>query len=209
MPRKVTKIVAFILCFLLCFEQSGFAQAAAVELNFAGHLANLHQNIFSEKFRPLHLRYLSYDNLKNNFKLLLDKGDFMKGLSPKGTVPEEKLQEETKALLNYVFVGIALPNDSFWVNLRPDGEDNVIDESLAKTDVGKILLEADLQLKKDTAKFTSPETLEGKTYWDKLYKKAEELFGYENITIPTLTRPWIVPGEIISQPESYVGAGLP
>ncbi|MFA4887969.1 MAG: hypothetical protein WC628_00110 [Candidatus Omnitrophota bacterium] len=59
------------------------------------------------------------------------------------------------------------------------------------------MLESDLQLKKDTAKATSPETPEGKEYWDKLYKKAEELFGYENVTIPTLTRPWIVPDEII------------
>ena len=30
-----------------------------------------------------------------------------------------------------------------------------------------------------------------------LYKKAGELFGSENITIPTITRPWIVPNEII------------
>ncbi|MFA4842749.1 MAG: hypothetical protein WC658_02835, partial [Candidatus Omnitrophota bacterium] len=83
------------------------------------------------------------------------------------------------------------------MNLRPDSPDNIIDDYLAETEVGKILLEADLQLKKDTASATNPQTLEGKEYWNKLYKKAEELFGYENITIPTLTRPWIVPGEII------------
>ena len=44
---------------------------------------------------------------------------------------------------------------------------------------------------------TSPQTPEGKVYWDKLYKKAGELFGSENITIPTITMPWIVPNEII------------
>ena len=38
---------------------------------------------------------------------------------------------------------------------------------------------------------------ERKVYWDKLYRKAEELYGTTNITIPTLTRPWIIPGEII------------
>ncbi len=58
-------------------------------------------------------------------------------------------------------------------------------------------MEADVQLKKDTAGMTSPQTPEGKAYWDKLYQKAGELFGTENITIPTLTRPWIVPNEII------------
>ena len=69
------------------------------------------------------------------------------------------------------------------------------------------MLEADLQLKKDTAGWTSPQNPEGKEYWDKLYKKAGELFGTENITIPTVTRPWIVPGEVIireSEDSSYI-----
>lgn len=66
-------------------------------------------------------------------------------------------------------------------------------------------MEADLQLKKDTSGMTSPQTQEGKEYWDKLYKKAGELFGTENITIPTLTRPWIVPDEVIIR-ESQEGA---
>jgi hypothetical protein len=210
--HKPTRILAFVLSFLLLFEQSGFAQVAG-QLDISLHLASLGRSLSQDKFRPLHLRYLSYDNLKNNFQLFLDKGDFMKGLSTttegspersrgKGTVPEEKLQEETKALLNYVFVGITLPNASFWVNLRPDGEDSIIDEELARTDLGRVLLEADLQLKKDTAQFTSPQTIEGKTYWDKLYAKAGELFGQENITIPTLTRPWIVPDEVIVRETS-------
>ncbi|MFA5286766.1 MAG: hypothetical protein WC394_00630 [Candidatus Omnitrophota bacterium] len=180
---------------MLIFQQTGFSQVAAVELNVAGHLQSLHSNIFIEKFRPIHLRYLQYDNLNNNFKLLLDKGDQFQGLSPKGTVPE--LESVAKDLLNYFFVGISLPNDTFWVNLRPDSPDNIIDPLLAQTEVGKILLEADFQLKKDTARATSPETPEGKEYRKRLYQKAAELYGNQNITIPTLTRPWIVPDEII------------
>ncbi|TRZ93375.1 hypothetical protein D4R78_08585 [bacterium] len=69
------------------------------------------------------------------------------------------------------------------------------------------MIEADLQLKKDTAKATSPQTPEGKEYWDKLYKKAGAIFGYDNVAIPTLTRPWIVPDEIIireSADSAYV-----
>lgn len=199
MKKKLKRICFIFLCFLLCFEQSGFAQVAA-QLDISAHLAGLHNSFFPDKFRPLHLRYISYDALNNNFKLLLDKGDLR-------IPPKVELEEKTKTLLNYFFIGISLPNDSFWVNLRPDAEDNIIDPELAKTDVGKILLEADLQLKKDTAKFTSPETLEGKQYWDKLYQKAGELFGSENITIPTLTRPWIVPDEIIireAQDNAYI-----
>ncbi|MCX7661989.1 MAG: hypothetical protein N2Z79_04835, partial [Candidatus Omnitrophica bacterium] len=153
-----------------------------------------------DKFRPLHLRYLSYDNLANSFQLLLDKGD-----SPK--IKQEEFKDITEKLLKYFFIGVSLPNESFWVNLRPDSPENIIDPYLAQTDVGKILLEADLQLKKDTAQATSPQTPEGKKYWDLLYKKAEELFGTENVVIPTLARPWIVPDQIIireTEKDAYI-----
>src|SRR3989338_2705067 len=188
MLRK-SKILSLLLCFSLLFEQTGFAQVAGA-LDISGHLSAFRNSFIQDKFRPLHLRSLGYDNLQNNFRLFLDKGDLKNPKKP-------ELETTTKTLLNYFFVGITLPNDSFWVNLRPDSENQIIDSELAKTDLGKIILEADLQLKKDTASFTSPETPEGKEYWEKLYQKAGELLGYENITIPTLTRPWIVPGEII------------
>ena len=194
MPVKSTKLLSLVLSFCLILEQSAFAQAIDLSHYFVHNPA---QAIQSDKFRPLHLRYLSYDNQANDFKILLDKGDYEKGLSPKGTVPDGKLEQETQELMKYFFIGLALPNDKFWVNLRPDAPDNIIDDDLAKTDIGRIFLEADVQLKKDTAQSTSPQTPEGKAYWDKLYKKAGELFGTENITIPTLTRPWIVPNEII------------
>jgi len=189
MKRKFPKIIYFLVCFLLIFEQSGFAQVAG-QLDISGYFSGLSSSLSLDKFRPLHLRYLSYDNLNNSFNLLLDKGDSK-------DLKEANLKDSTKELLNYFFTGITLANESFWVNLRPDSPDNMIDPYLAQTDLGKILLEADLQLKKDTASFTSPQTRGGKEYWDKLYKKAGELFGSENITIPTLTRPWIVPDEII------------
>src|SRR3989338_8045093 len=202
MSGRFSKLISSLLCFFLLFEQCGFAQVAGA-LDISGHLAQLHNSLFADKFRPIHLRYLAYDNLANSFKLLLDKGD----IKPNELNDPNGLNEQTKTLLNYFFIGISLPNDSFWVNLRPDSENEVIDSELGKTDVGKILLEADLQLKRDTAKFTSPEPLEGKKYWAQLYKKAEELFGYENITLPTLTRPWIVPDEIIireTQDNAYI-----
>lgn len=189
MKRKFPKIIYFLVCFLLIFEQSGFAQVAG-QLDISGYFSGLSNSLSLDRFRPLHLRYLSYDNLNNSFNLLLDKGDSK-------DLKEANLKDSTKELLGYFFTGITLPNHSFWVNLRPDSPNNMIDPYLAQTDLGKILLEADLQLKKDTASFTSPQTREGKQYWDKLYRKAGELFGSENITIPTLTRPWIVPNEII------------
>lgn len=197
---KRLKAITILLCCLLIFQQTGFAQVAAVELNISGYFAQTGNPLILDKFRPLHLRYISYDGLNNNFKLLLDKGDTQ-------NLKTQDIESTTKDLLNYFFVGIALPNDTFWVNLRPDSPNDIIDPLLAQTQVGKILLEADLQLKKDTANATNPGTPEGKAYWDKLYQKAGELYGNQNVTIPTLTRPWIVPDEIIireSTDSAYV-----
>ena len=187
-----TRIISFFLSFCLIFEQTAFAQNIDLSHYFVHNPA---QAIQSDKFRPLHLRYISYDNQKNDFKLLLDKGDIQdvgNGLKSFPTI-----EAQTQELMKYFFIGLALPNEKFWVNLRPDSPDNILDPDLEKTDIGRIFLEADVQLKKDTAGWTSPQNPEGKAYWDKLYKKAGELFGTENITIPTLTRPWIVPNEII------------
>jgi hypothetical protein len=194
------KVISILLCVLLIFQQTGFAQVVSVELNIAGHFASLANTLSPDKFRPLHLRSISFNGLSNNFKLLLDKGDTK---NPK----TQDIESTAKDLLNYFFVGISLSNDTFWVNLRPDSPNDIIDPLLAQTQVGKILLEADLQLKKDTANATNPGTPEGKKYWNKLYQKAQELYGNQNVTIPTLTRPWIVPDEIIireSPDSAYV-----
>ena len=183
------KFIALVLTISLLFQQTGFIYALG-ELDISSYLGKFSGAVIQDKFRPLHMRYFSYDTQSDDFKLLLDKGD-------EKELKEKELKEKTGKLLEYFKIGLTLPNDKFWVNLRPDAEDQIIDPDLEKTDIGKILLEADLQLKRDTAGATSPQTAEGKQYWDKLYKKAGELFGSENITIPTITRPWIVPGEVI------------
>ena len=51
------------------------------------------------------------------------------------------------------FTGLTMPNSALWVNLRPDEPDRIIDKDLAKTDVGRIMLQADLDMKKDYARF--------------------------------------------------------
>ena len=175
------KTIAVFLSFNFLFTQCLFAQGVA-QLNIGSYLRTATSSMAVDKFRPVHMRYFSYDIATDKFEMLLDKGD-------NKDIKEDELKDKSKALMEYFQIGLSLPNDKFWVNLRPDAEDQIIDPELEKTDVGKIMLEADLQLKKDTASFTSPQTPEGKEYWDKLYKKAGELFGTENITIPTITRP--------------------
>lgn len=183
------RIIYSVVCFTLFLQQMGFTQVVG-ELNISGYLAGMHSSISIDKFRPLHLRYFSYELNSDNFKFLFDKGDLKQ-------LEDAKFKELSAEPLKYFLIGITLPDSKFWVNLRPDSEGQIIEPELEQTDMGKVFLEADLQLKKDTAKYTSPETPEGREYWNKFYKKAEELFGYEAIAIPTFTRPWIVPGEII------------
>ncbi|MEK6563699.1 MAG: hypothetical protein AABZ65_01565 [Candidatus Omnitrophota bacterium] len=203
------KVISLIVSCSLLLTQTVFSQGVA-ELNIGKYLSQM-SSLNTDSFRPPHLRYVSYDIKSNDFKLLLDQGDFEKSPGHRVTKspekPENILKNETQNLFNYFLIGLSLPNDKFWVNLRPDAPEQIIDPLLEKTDMGRIMLEADLELKKDTASFTSPKTSEGKEYWDKLYKRAGELFGTENITIPTITRPWIVPGEVIireSADSAYV-----
>ncbi len=188
------KVISLAVSVSFIFQSAGFAQAA--QLNLAGYLGQ--GTVSIERFRPASLRYFSYEPMTDNFQVLLDKAD-------EKDLNDAQVQEKTQELMKYFRIGLSLPNEKFWVNLRPDAPEQIIDPELEKTDIGKVMLEADLQLKKDTSSLTSPQTKEGKEYWDKLYKRAGELFGNENITIPTITRPWIVPGEIIVR-ESANGA---
>ncbi|MBF0531509.1 MAG: hypothetical protein HQL23_00250 [Candidatus Omnitrophica bacterium] len=184
-----SKILVWLLSFLLLVQQTGLAQLA-VSLDVAGAMSGLGNMLVADKFRPLHFRYLAYNIPLNKFDLLLDKGDQKNVKSP-------EIESTAKDLLNYFFIGLTLPNSMFWVNLRPEDKDHSIDPQLARTDIGRILLAADLQLKKDMAKYVSQETPEGREYWTRVYKKAGEIYGNQEIAIPTMTRPWIVPGEII------------
>src|SRR3989339_106751 len=190
------KIISLALSVVFSLQTCGFAQVA--QLHLAGYLGQTGSVTSLDRFRPASLRYFSYESKTNNFQILLDKAD-EKGLS------NIQVKDKADELMKYFHIGLSLPNDKFWVNLRPDAPEQIIDPELEKTDIGKVMLEADLNLKKDTSALTSPQTKEGREYWDKLYKKAGELFGSENITIPTINRPWIVPGEIIVR-ESGTGA---
>lgn len=185
-PRLLIRVISLVLCFCLFIQEAGFCQVGN-PLSIFSFPQAVGQ---AQSFRPVHLRYLSCDPAGNGFTVLLDKGDT-------GGIKTGALGDITGKLLQYFLTGITLPDSAMWVNLRPDGLDNMIDDDLAKTDLGRILLEADLMLKKDFALATSPNTPEGREYWDSLYQKASELFGESDIEIPTMTRPWIVPGEII------------
>jgi hypothetical protein len=179
------RVIGLLLFSAWAFEQSGFAQVAP-QLSMPAYLRNL--PAVTDSFRPVQLRALASDPVSGGLELLLDKGSTSR--PPVWTVRQP-------SFFKYFRIGLALPDSCFWVNLRPDAPEDIIDPLLEKTDMGRIMLEADVALKKDLARFTDPATKEGKEYWDRLYARAEELYGGEDAEIPTAVRPWIVPGEVI------------
>jgi len=84
------------------------------------------------------------------------------------------------------FVWLALPPSSFTVNLDPAEPNRIVDAQLGRTDAGRVLLEADLQMKKTTAALIHPNTAMGLRFWDSLRAGAD---GSSCLSF----RAWIVP----------------
>jgi hypothetical protein len=85
------------------------------------------------------------------------------------------------------FVWLSLSPSTFWVNLNPTEPDRIVDAKLGTTDVGRILLQADLQMKKTVARLIHPDTATGKQFWAALQSGADQQTCLS-------MRQWIVPG---------------
>ena len=59
------------------------------------------------------------------------------------------------------------------MNLNPNQPDRIMDPQMARTEAGRILLEADLVLKKDSVGWMNANTAFGKAFWDEL----EAIYG--------------------------------
>lgn len=81
--------------------------------------------------------------------------------------------ESTGQASDALFAWLALPRESFFVNLHPLQPDNVVEAKLGRTDAGRVLAEADFQLKKTSGALMNPSTPTGARYLDAL----EGLYG--------------------------------
>ncbi|MFF2702280.1 hypothetical protein ACFVUQ_28510 [Streptomyces cyaneofuscatus] len=66
------------------------------------------------------------------------------------------------------FVWLSLRPQDFWVNLNPDEPDRIVDRDLGTTDAGRVLLQADLLMKKTVGKLIHPDTGAGKDLWNRI-----------------------------------------
>lgn len=66
------------------------------------------------------------------------------------------------------FVWLSLRPGDFWVNLNPDEPDRIVDARLGSTDAGRVLLQADLRMKKTVGTLIHPDTGSGKDLWNRV-----------------------------------------
>ncbi|TXS40351.1 hypothetical protein EAO75_35845 [Streptomyces sp. uw30] len=64
------------------------------------------------------------------------------------------------------FVWLSLSPQDFWVNLNPNEPDRIVDDKLGRTDAGRVLLEADLRMKKTVGKLIHPHSALGRKFWE-------------------------------------------
>lgn len=95
---------------------------------------------------------------------------------------------------NSFFIWLALPSDKFWVNLNPNEPHRVVDPELGRTDVGRIMLQADFEMKKTVAKLIHPDSETGKLFWDQLYGYAAR---QQLNRLCFSFRQWILPGNVV------------
>ncbi|MBT2384376.1 hypothetical protein [Streptomyces sp. ISL-11] len=113
-------------------------------------------------FSSLQLRYLSDpgdgSGLQYSFSAQRDpvKGD---SRTSTGLVAANQTSDAFFALLS-------LNPSAFWVNLNPDEPNRIVDPELGRTDAGRIMLQADLQMKKSIGKFIHPDTELGRKFWE-------------------------------------------
>jgi|GEM_PF-2088679 len=132
-----------------------------------------------------------------------------KGQKAQGERPGIDAVNSTLLASTAFVTGLTLPNNEFWVNLNPGQPNLIIDEQLGTTDVGRIMLESDLQMKRDFCNYSNPcANKTGEVFFSILMKKQNELvsecmkkFPGEiesamNVGFKATTRHWIVPNKI-------------
>jgi len=102
------------------------------------------------------------------------------------------LKKEGEKLIKYFLASLAIPDKDLWVNLSPYEKNKMVPEALGQTDMGRDLLEQDYILKQITASLIYPEKDLGKKFWDKVYTKAQEMYGTTQIPVNTFNKVWIM-----------------
>lgn len=183
----VFRIIASFVCF--CFLSEILA-SDLIRLRtdaFAQMLPNSNLVMPSVNFTPPTLKAIHVDPqtpLKINF--IIDGAD-----------QETVSQKDVKRLIQYFLAALTTPEKEIWVNLSPYEKNRIIALQFGETSAGRELLSQDNLLKQLASSLTYPESETGKQFWDKVYKKAYELYGTTEVPIDTFQRVWIMPEKAV------------
>jgi hypothetical protein len=104
----------------------------------------------------------------------------------------DALKKEGDRLVKYFFACLTIPEKDLWVNLSPYEKDRMVPQALGQTGLGRDLLAQDYILKQLTASLIYPEKDLGKSFWDRVYAKAQQMYGTTQIPVNTFNKVWIV-----------------
>ncbi len=189
LKKRSHRVVFFILLsciFITTISFSGLAEDSDnLNLPKPGTMVSL-----SPQFAPSALKGIQiYPDNPLKFDFIVDKGD--------SHLKEEALKEESRKLVKYFLAALTIPEEDLWVNLNPYEQDKITNHNLGLTEMGRDLLAQDYMLKQLTASLIYPEEDLGKAFWDRVYKKAYQMYGTTNIPVNTFNKVWIIPDKAV------------
>lgn len=126
---------------------------------------------------------------QNPFEIdfMIDNGDTQLDIN------SDAFQSESQKLIQYFLAALTVPEDEMWVNLSPYEADRIIPEGFSQTSMGRDLLAQDYLLKQLSASLMFPDNDTGKRFWEKVYRKAQEVYGTTDLPYDTFHKIWITP----------------
>jgi len=119
------------------------------------------------------------------FDFIIDTGD--------SQLEEDSLERESSRLIKYFLASLTVPEDELWVNLSPYEKDRIIPDKFSMTEMGRDLLAQDYVLKQLTASLIYPKEELGNEFWERVYTKANELYGTSEVPVNTFNKVWVAP----------------
>ncbi len=186
MFRKILNIFV-IFCFVLTTVPAR-SFAAPLSLPEPGTMVNL-----SPAFEPVLIKGIKvHPENPFAFDFIVDTGSDPALRHQDLSSHNSGIRDEAGKLIKYFLASFTIPEKDLWVNLSPYEKDRMIAGNLGSTQMGQDMLAQDYILKQLTASLIYPERDLGKAFWDKVYQKAQQLYGTTEIPVNTFNKVWIV-----------------
>lgn len=132
---------------------------------------------------------INADDPLQSLDFIIDSGDIPGGEHPRRARTEDLLQDFLTCL--------ATPESEMWVNLSPNDQAKLLGETLQGTELGRMMLEHDVLLKRLAASLLHPDHETGQRYWESVFTEAAKVTGHTRHAFDTHPRLWLVPEKAV------------